>query len=181
MSSNDDGRKSGADHRYRFNFNTGFGIFFVAFSVLLAVITPGQIEKPLIVLPSNAGDLKPTLFPYLVAAGFFFLGIWLIFKSFSLQERNLIRELDRWAIVNVVVTLAAMTAYGPLMMTLGFVVSSAIMIAFLSTFFGNRNFSLALLVSIGIPMAIFYVFSHLLVTYLPPFPIDTPLTRLNLL
>ncbi|HSR72593.1 MAG TPA: tripartite tricarboxylate transporter TctB family protein [Kiloniellales bacterium] len=181
MSSSDDGRRGDAGQGRRFNFNTGFGIFFVALSVWLAIIIPSQIEKPLIVLPSNEGDLEPTLFPYLVAAGFFVLGIWLILKSFSLTERNHLRELDRRAIANVTVTLAAMAAYGPLMMTLGFVVSSAIVIAFLSTFFGNRNFLLTAAVSIGVPVAIFYVFTHLLVTYLPPFPIDTPLTRLNLL
>ena len=181
MSRSDNGTRDAAEQGRRFNFNTGFGIFFVALSAVLAFIIPGQIEKPLIVLAENEGDLKPTLFPYLVAGGFFILGIWLVFKSFSLTEPNRLRELDRKAVASVAVTLAAMAAYGPLMMTAGFVVSSAIVVAFLSTFFGNRNVPLTVLVSIGVPVAIFYVFTHLLVTYLPPFPIDTPLTRLNLL
>lgn len=181
MNGSEDGGPGAAAGGRQFNFNTGFGIFFIALSVVLAIIIPGQIEKPLIVLAENEGDLKPTLFPYLVAVGFFVLGIWLVFKSFSLDERNNLKDLDRRAILNVTVTLAAMAAYGPLMMNIGFVASSALVIAFLSTFFGNRNLALGAVVSIVIPMAIFYVFSHLLVTYLPPFPIDTVLTRLNLL
>ena len=49
-----------------------------------------------------------------------------------------------------------MAAYGPAMMALGFVVSSAIMIALLATFYGNRNYYLTAFVSIIVPVAIFY-------------------------
>ncbi len=74
-----------------------------------------------------------------------------------------------------------MAVYGPLMMLIGFVVSGALVIAFMATFFGNRNYLLTAAVSVAVPVAIFFVFTKLLATYLPPFPIDTPLTRLSIL
>ena len=162
---------------HKINFNTISAIFFIVVSITLFVIIPGQIEKPLIVLPQSEKNLQASLFPQLVATGFLGLGIWFFFKSFSLTETNRLKALDRGALANVAVTLAAMAIYGPVMMNLGFVVSSAIVIAFLATFYGNRNYYLTVAVSVAVPVAIFFTFTKLLATSLPPFPIDTFLTK----
>jgi hypothetical protein len=165
----------------RFNFNTIFGFLFFVLSIVLFLIIPGQIERPLIVFAASEHELNPNLFPQLVAAGFCVLGLWLFFRSFSIRENNEVKELDRGAVVNVAVTLVVMAVYGPMMMEIGFVVSSALVIAFMSTFFGNRNFYLTVLISVAVPVAIFFIFTKLLATYLPPFPIDSVLTRLYIL
>lgn len=165
----------------RFNFNTVSGILFAVLSVVLFLIIPDQIEKPLFVFEESENDLKPSLFPQLVAAGFGALGVWLFFKSFSVREENELKNLNRQAIANVLVTLLVMALYTPLLMQVGFVVASAIVIATLSTFFGNKSYGLTALVSIAVPISIFYVFTKLLATYLPPFPIDTLLTRFSIL
>ncbi|MEE9290991.1 MAG: tripartite tricarboxylate transporter TctB family protein [Alphaproteobacteria bacterium] len=162
---------------HKTNFNTIAAIFFVVISMTLFVIIPGQIEEPLIVLPQSEKNLQATLFPHLVATGFLGLGIWFFFKSFSLTETNKLRALDRGALANVAVTLVAMAIYGPVMINLGFVVSSVIVIAFLATFYGNRNYYLTAAVSVAVPVAIFFTFTKLLATSLPPFPIDTFLTK----
>ena len=96
---------------------------------------------------------------------------------FSIDERNGLLALDREALINIGTTLAAMAVYVPAMMTLGFVVSSAILIAFLSTVYGNRNYLLTAAVAIIVPVTIFFIFTKLLATSLPPFPIDSVLTR----
>ena len=159
------------------NFNTVAAVFFVGLAVAMFLVIPGQIEKPIIVLAEDAMSLKAEVFPQLVAAGFLGLGIWFYFKSFSLTETNQFLELDRPALVNVGTTLVAMAIYAPAMIALGFVVSGAIMIAFLATFYGNRNYYLTAAVSVVVPVAIFFTFTRLLATSLPPFPIDTFLTR----
>ena len=165
----------------RFNFNTVFGLVFFFLSVVLFFIIPDQIEKPLFVLDENENALEPSLFPRLVAAGFGGLGLWLVFISFSIREENKLRNLDRQAIANVLVTLLVMALYTPLLMQVGFVVASALVIAALSTFFGNKSYGVTAVVSIAVPISIFFVFTKFLATYLPPFPIDTPLTRLYIL
>ena len=165
----------------RFNFNTVFGLLFIVLSIVLFLIIPDQIEKPLIVIFANENELEPKLFPQLIAAGFGGLGAWLFFRSFSIREHNQVRDLNREAVTNVAVTLLAMFVYGPVMMQIGFVVSSALVIAFMSTFFGNRNFAQTAIVSIAVPVTIYFVFTKFLATYLPPFPIDTVLTRLYIL
>ena len=82
------------------------------------------------------------------------------------------RELDREAITNVVVTLILMAGYVYVMVYLGFVVGSTLMILAMSTYFGNRNFYLAGIVAVAIPVIIFVLFTKVLITSLPPFPVD---------
>jgi len=165
----------------RFGFNRLAAIFFVAFSIVLFAIIPHQIDEPMIVLADSGSSLSAELFPRIVASAFLLLGVWYFFRSRSLTERNGFRDLDREAAGNVLITFAAMAVYVPLMVHLGFVVASAVLIAFLSTFFGNRNLYLTALVSVVIPIIIFFLFTRLLLTSLPPFPIDTVLTRYSIL
>ena len=172
---------AGMTMAHNYNFNTVAAVVFIVLAVILFVIIPGQIEKPLVVLPEQAKNLKAEFFPRLVAAAMLVLGIWFLIKSFSIEETNQFLELDRSAFANVAATLAVMAIYGPLMMAIGFVVSSAIMIAVLATFYGNRNYALTAFVAIVVPVAIFFTFTKLLATSLPPFPIDTILTRYYIL
>lgn len=181
MTASSDISEEGPPTERRFNFNTVAAIVSVAFAILLYVLIPTQIDKPLIVMPGSQ-SLSPELFPKLVAGCFLVLGIWLFFKSFSLNQRNELRDLDGEALVNVGVTLAVMAGYVFLMVNIGFVVGSALMIAALSTYYGNRNYLLTALISIIIPMAMFFVFRRVLLTELPPFPIDIyPLTHWSLI
>ncbi|MEE3051084.1 MAG: tripartite tricarboxylate transporter TctB family protein [Pseudomonadota bacterium] len=166
----------------RFNFNTVMALFFIAVAVALFVLIPYHIDKPWIVLAGSQSNLAPELFPQIVASSFLILGTWLLAKSFSLHQRNELRDLDREAITNVGVTLVIMAAYVYLMVNLGFVIGSATMIAVMSTYFGNRNYFLTFAVSIGIPMGLFFLFRRVLLTELPPFPIDIyPLTHWSLI
>jgi putative tricarboxylic transport membrane protein len=167
--------------RWRFDFNRIAAIFSVVLSLALFAIIPHQIDKPMVVLADSGSSLSAELFPRIVASAFLLLGIWYFFRSRSLAERNGFHDLDREAAGNVLITFAAMAVYVPLMVNLGFVAASAILIAFLSTFFGNRNFYLTALVSIVIPIIIFFLFTRLLLTSLPPFPVDTVLTRYSIL
>ena len=82
------------------------------------------------------------------------------------------RELDREAITNVIVTLILMAGYVYVMVYLGFVVGSVLMILAMSTYFGNRNFFLAGIVAVAVPVIIFVLFTKVLITSLPPFPVD---------
>lgn len=172
---------NGATPEKKYNFNTTAAILFVIFGGLLFWMIPYQIDEPLIVLSSNQSELPAELFPQIVASAFVALGIWFFIKSFSVDERNHLLDLDREAIFNVSVTLGAMAMYVVLMVNLGFVVGSFCLIAFLSIFFGNRNYYMTGIVSVVVPVLVFYIFTAVLKSSLPPFPIDTFLTNLSIL
>lgn len=166
-----------------FNFNTVAAGVFIALAIGLFLIIPYQIDKPLIQIAAvGQSNLSPELFPRIVAVAMLVLGIWYFVVSFSMEEVNGLRLLDGEAIKNVAVTLLLMALYVPLMVNLGFVVGSALMVFAMSTYFGNRSFILGGLVSVLLPMTIFFVFRRLLLTELPPFPVDIyPLTHWSLL
>ena len=155
----------------QFNFNSVAAIVFTAIGAVLFFIAPSQIDEPLIKIGFGT-NLSPELFPRLVAVSFFGLGIWLLIASFQIQQRNQLRELDREAITNVIVTLILMAGYVYVMVYLGFVVGSVLMILAMSTYFGNRNFFLAGIVAVAVPVIIFVLFTKVLITSLPPFPVD---------
>ena len=155
----------------QFNFNSVAAIVFTAIGAVLFFIAPSQIDEPLIKIGFGT-TLSPELFPRLVAVSFVGLGIWLLFASFRIRQQNQFRELDREAITNVVVTLILMAGYVYVMVYLGFVVGSVLMILAMSTYFGNRNFYLAGIVAVAVPVTIFVLFTKVLFTSLPPFPVD---------
>lgn len=166
----------------KLNFNSIAAIGFIVLAILLYIFIPSQIDKPLIQLSFGQFNLPPELFPQIIAGCMLLLGAWFFYKSFSLSEVNDLRKLDKEAIVNVLTTLVMMAIYVPLMVNLGFVLGSAIMIFAMSSYFGNRNYLVAVLVAIFLPMLMFVTFRRLLLVELPPFPIDIyPLTNWSLI
>lgn len=162
-----------AETAKRINFNTVSAVVFIALGIALFLIIPHQIDKPLINLGgAGQSNLDAEAFPQMVASVFVLLGAWYLFVSFSLRQYNQLRDLNFEAVTNVAVTLVIMAAYVWLMISLGFVAGSAIMIFAMSTYFGNRNFVLSALVSVVIPLVVFVLFTKVLITSLPPFPVD---------
>lgn len=158
--------------RDNINFNTVSAILSIVLAIALFGFIPGQIDKPLIALGASQSNLPPELFPQVVAVCFLLLGVWFFFISFNIDQPNELKKLDREAISNVSGTLVIMAAYVWLMVNLGFVAGSAVMIMIMSTFFGNRSYLLSGAIAVIIPVIVYVVFTKLLVTSLPPFPID---------
>jgi len=157
----------------KYNFNTISAGVFILLAITLFIGIPYQIDKPLIEIAGAGGsNLAAELFPQIVAASLFVLGVWYFRVSFAIDQKNQLLDLDREAITNVVVTLILMAIYVPLMVNLGFVFGSAVMIFAMSTYFGNRNFWLGGLISLFLPMAIYLIFLKVLFIELPAFPID---------
>ena len=130
----------------------------------------------------GGSNLSAELFPKIVAASLFLLGIWYLMISFNIVQKNDLLELDREAVTNVLITFVLMGCYVFLMVNLGFVLGSALMVLTMSTYFGNRNLIVGLALSILLPMFMFFVFRRLLLVELPPFPIDIwPLTHWSLI
>ena len=168
--------------RKKINFNTVSAIIFIAIGIFLYIVIPSQIDKPLIQLAIGQFNLPPELFPKIMAVSMIILGSWFFYKSFLIVQVNELKNLDKEAITNVIVTLTMMAIYVPLMVGLGFVVGSAIMILAMSTYFGNRNYIFGVLISIILPMFIFVVFRRVLLVELPPFPVDIyPFTNWSLI
>jgi putative tricarboxylic transport membrane protein len=152
------------------NFNTVLAVACILFSVFLFLVIPYQIEKPPILFGQSAGVIDPALFPRLVAGAFLLVGLWYLKLSLELREANGFRQLDGRAWANVVVTVAVAIVYAALLKPLGFIVSSALVIAVLALFYGARSWLIVGAVAVGVPIAAHYVFTRWLAVVLPEAP-----------
>lgn len=156
--------------RKRFNFNTVAAIIFIVLWTVVFFIIPYQIQKPMLFMGRSLMGLKPTLFPRLATLTLIGLSIWYLIISFRLNEKNRFKDVVQGGYFRIFVSLAVFAAYAFLFEPLGFVVSSMLVAATLSTFYGNRNIWIGILVSFGAPLGIYYVFTRLLKVSLPECP-----------
>ena len=166
--------KRDANHlswRQKINYNTVTALIFIVLWTVMFFIIPYQIQKPKLFLGRSLMGLQPTLFPRLATLGLIGLNIWYLIISFRLQEKNLFKEITKENYFRVFASLMVFIAYALLFEPLGFVLSSFLVVASLSTYYGNRNIIVGLLVSLGVPLGIYYVFTHLLKVSLPEFPL----------
>ena len=157
--------------RQRINYNTVTALIFIVFWTVMFFLVPYQIQKPKLFLGRSLMGLQPTLFPQLATLGLIGLNIWYLIISFRLQEKNLFKELKKENLFKVIASLVVFIAYALLFEPLGFVFSSFLVVASLSTYYGNRNIIIGLLVSLGVPLGIYFVFTRLLKVSLPEFPL----------
>ncbi len=152
------------------NFNTFFGVLGIVIGVVLFIITPDQVERPLLLFGKKPSGLDPDFFPRMVAVFFVITGGWLLWRARVLVEENRIRSLDREAITNVLVTIAGFLILAAVMPWLGFVLSSIILLAVLSTYYGNRSVIAGAAISIGVPLGFYNILRVLLQVVLPQNP-----------
>ena len=134
------------------------------------ILVPYQIAKPKLVMGRALMGLKPTLFPRLATFGAILISIWYLVISFKISEKNLFKEVNKNTYFKVFVSLIVFIVYALLFEPLGFVLSSFLVAGTLSTYYGNRNVLIGLVVSVGVPIGIYYVFTKLLTVSLPEFP-----------
>jgi len=146
-------------------------------SALLAaamwLLVPYQVDKPMAMFGFGAKGLDPKVFPYLVTAIWFFVSVWNIVEAFRQHEDDG-ATLRGSMSGSVIVTVLASFAYAFALESLGFVISSGLVVAGLSIYFGAREWLPILICAVGVPGLIFFVFTGYLHVSLPPVPAWIP-------
>ena len=151
----------------RITFNTIIAVFLIVFSLTAFFLIPYQIEKPKLFMGRSLMQMEPSLFPRVSIIGLVILSVFYLFISFKLNEKNLFRELDKQNYLKILVTFVIFIAYALLIEPLGFVLSSALMVGSLSSYYGNRNLIVFFLILIGAPLIIYFLFTRVLQVSLP--------------
>ena len=134
------------------------------------ILVPYQIAKPKLIMGRSLMGLEPTLFPRLTTFFAILLSVWYLVISFKISEKNLFKEVKKNIYFKVCASLIVFIAYALLFEPLGFVLASFLVAGTLSTYYGNRNVLIGLVVSVVVPICIYYVFTNLLAVSLPEFP-----------
>ena len=151
------------------NFNTILAAACVGFSIFMFVVIPGQVERPPVLLGQSEG-LDPAFFPELVAIGFLIAGLAYLWTSVGLRDGNGFNGLTRANYASTGFTTLAFIAYAALLEPLGFVLSSALVVAVLSAFYGARHWISIAAVAVGVPAIVYVLFRRVLAVALPEMP-----------
>ena len=154
----------------RINFNTVLAAACVLFAIFLFAVIPSEVERPPVLFGQTDEGLDPAFFPQLVAGSLLVIGLAYLWVSFRLTDVNGFRGLTRENYFSVAVTVVMFVVYAAILLPLGFVLSSAIVVAALSVFYGARNWPAVAAVAIGVPAIVYVVFRRALSVALPEFP-----------
>jgi len=152
------------------NFNTVLAGGCVLFSIFLFLVIPSEVERPPVLFGTTSAALDPAFFPRLVATCFLIVGLWYLRESFRLNDANGFRGLKKHNYISVAFTTVMFVVYASILQPLGFILSSALVVAVLSIFYGARHWLTILLVAIGVPAVVYVVFRRILTVALPEFP-----------
>ncbi len=166
----DAGDQEAAARRPLDNFNAILALCTIVFGIAIVILTPYQVDVRPVLLGMGTTGLDPATFPMMIGGGFVLVGILYLIQSRTLHERNLFRDLDRDALINVSVTLLVGVAYVLILVPLGFVIASALCVASLAIFYGARNWLVIAFVAIGVPAVLFEAFTRILLVSLPGLP-----------
>ncbi len=154
----------------RINFNTVLAAACVLFSIFLYLVIPSEVERPPVLFGTTSAALDPAFFPRLVATCFLIVGLWYLRESFRLNDANGFRGLKRSNYVSIGFTTVMFIVYASILQPLGFILSSALVVAVLSIFYGARNWASIVIVAVGVPAIVYVVFRRVLTVALPEFP-----------
>ena len=154
----------------RINFNTVLAACCILFSIFLFLVIPSEVERPPVLFGTATAALDPAFFPNLVATCFMLVGLWYLRESFRLNDANGFRGLKRSNYVSIGFTAVMFIVYASILQPLGFILSSALVVAVLSIFYGARHWLTIVLVAIGVPAVVYVVFRRVLTVALPEFP-----------
>jgi putative tricarboxylic transport membrane protein len=152
------------------NFNTVLAAGCVLFSIFLFLVIPSEVERPPVLFGTASAALDPAFFPRLVATCFLMVGLCYLYASFRLNDTNGFRGLKRSNYVSIGFTTVMFIVYASILQPLGFILSSALVVAVLSIFYGARHWTMIALVAIGVPAVVYVIFRRILTVALPEFP-----------
>jgi putative tricarboxylic transport membrane protein len=152
----------------RWGYDTVCALAFVALGIGLFVLTPYQVARPLMMFGQMASGLQPERFPQLVAALLVGFGLWYLWQSRSAREPSGFASAPPGGPVRVLITLGVLLLYALLMERIGFVPASFLVALGLSWSLGQRNWALGIVVCLGVPVAVYWLFTRVLHVSLPP-------------
>ena len=111
--------------------------------------------------------MKPTLFPTLAAIGMFVLSGIALVQSLRNPLDEPFKGLDRTIGIQLSVIIVMLYGFALTFDPLGYWISGILVSLALSLYLGNRNIVTLLILSLGVPSFIYFVFTKLLLVSLP--------------
>jgi putative tricarboxylic transport membrane protein len=136
-------------------------------SVVFIILVPTQIPAPKISFGRALGQLEPTFFPRLAAAGLFATSAAALFVSIRMGGGNPFAGIGRKILLQLGGIIVILWLFALAFVPVGYLVSGIAVSLVLSLYLGNRNPITLAILCIGVPAAIYYIFTKFLLISLP--------------
>lgn len=136
-------------------------------SVVFMILVPTQIPEPKIAFGRSIGQMPPTFFPRLAAAGLFVTSAAALFVSIRRGGSNPFSGIGRKIAVQLGGIIIILWLFAIAFVPLGYWASGIAVSLILSLYLGNRNPITLAILCIGVPTAIYYIFTKYLLISLP--------------
>lgn len=161
--SEDNGRRAS----FRGNIEAYVLCALMILSIIFIILVPTQIPAPKISFGRALGQLEPTFFPRLAAAGLFATSAAALFVSIRRGGGNPFAGVERKVLLQLAGIIVILWAFAFLFVPLGYWASGVAVSLILSLYLGNRNLIALAILSIGVPTAIYLIFTKFLLISLP--------------
>ena len=142
-------------------------IGFIFIAVAFYLLVPYQVQKPKLVFGASLMDMQASLFPKLAGWPHAVSVSLAFFRGLRHPLNNPFKGLTRSAALQITLLLIILYIFALIFEPLGYWLSGILISATLSLYLGNRNIFTLILLSVGIPSLIYFVFTRLLLISLP--------------
>ena len=155
-------------HLFTPNLVTGFVSILIGIFVIIKI--PTEIEKPVLIFGQSSSEIDPELVPLIVAIMLIIFGSYTMIKDRNALLNNSWPSLTKTMLKNVGFAILCLALYSILFNSLGFVLSSALLIFILSKYMGDINHYISISLAIIFPLIVFGIFVNVMHVFLPEFP-----------
>jgi len=149
--------------------NVKVGLAVIIISLLLIFVLIPTIPHAQDMPTFAATGMNPKFFPAAIATGMIFLSFVLIVLSYLAPRvsSESVASIGKKEMTRVGITAILGLVYVFLVYLLGYLISTIVILGLLLWFYGERRWTVILPTAIGIPWALFYIFSHVLMLLMP--------------
>jgi len=160
-------QESGKRSGFRGNMEAYVLLGLMIVSVIFMILLPSQIPEPKIAFGRALGQLSPTFFPTLAAASLLATSAAALFVSIRRGGGNPFSAISRKVVLQLAGIVVILWLFAVLFVPLGYWASGIAVSLVLSLYLGNRNPVTLALLCLGVPTAIYYIFTKYLLISLP--------------
>jgi putative tricarboxylic transport membrane protein len=151
----------------KLDVNTGIALFFTILSLGLLASVSSQIAKPRLVMGRSLTALDASLFPYIAIGALLLLSLLFLYRCLKDEQKTQSFNFTPSGFSRTLICLSFFLAYALLMNLIGFITASTLTLFALTTYFGNRQWTLGIGISVLFPVIIYFLFLHAFQVYLP--------------
>ena len=112
----------------KFSPNLLSGVISILFGLFIYYKIPTEVEKPVLIFGQLSSEIDPKIVPTIVALMFLIFGLYTVFFEKDYKISNSWPSITKKSLINISIAVLCLFLYSILFQSLGFVISSVLLI-----------------------------------------------------